>query len=617
MAKMLTRRGAHMRFDSRGEARLYERLDEKLEDDYLVWYNAAIGVRQLHPDFIILHPDRGLLVLEVKDWRLEQLHEIDTERFSVLTDAGLKHFANPLQQARQYVLEIVRLLQDDAQLQQPADSRHAGKLAMPWAYGVVLTNISRTQFEQAELDRVIPGHLVICQDEMLPSVDAENFQQCLWTMFVRSFPCRLSLPQIDRIRGLIFPDLRVQQGSLFPPAGAPEHMETLPDLMRVMDMQQEQLARSLGGGHRVIHGVAGSGKTMILGYRCVQMATMLHKPILVLCYNRTLAARLDAMLAERGLSERVHVRNFHLWCNEMLRTYHIKPAQVEDAHAAAVQAVMEGMARGDIPRGQYGALMVDEGHDFQPQWYQLVVQMVDPASNSVLILYDDAQNIYGKKERRKFSWKSVGIEAAGRTTILRLNYRNTLEVLSVARSFADNVLADSQSDEDGIPRIQPESAGRRGPMPTLLRCRDRWEEMRQMIAGLHEAHDHGHAWGEMAVLCHSTCQFPGVKAALQKAGIPCHVAETAKDKDGLFQSGDCVRVLTMHSSKGLEFPVVMIPWLDGMYPGKDEREAENQVKVLYVAMTRATERLGLFHQKQTDFTQRLHHAIVQAQARLA
>ena len=41
---------------------------------------------------------------------------------------------------------------------------------------------------------------------------------------------------------------------------------------RVMDLQQEQLARSMGEGHRVIHGVAGSGKTMILGYRAQYLA---------------------------------------------------------------------------------------------------------------------------------------------------------------------------------------------------------------------------------------------------------------------------------------------------------------------------------------------------------
>ena len=37
-------------------------------------------------------------------------------------------------------------------------------------------------------------------------------------------------------------------------------------------MERIELARSLGDGHRVIHGVAGSGKTMILGYRAEYLA---------------------------------------------------------------------------------------------------------------------------------------------------------------------------------------------------------------------------------------------------------------------------------------------------------------------------------------------------------
>ena len=50
-----------------GEKRFAARLEQKLEDDYLLWYDVAVGSKQLHPDFIILHPLRGLLILEVKD----------------------------------------------------------------------------------------------------------------------------------------------------------------------------------------------------------------------------------------------------------------------------------------------------------------------------------------------------------------------------------------------------------------------------------------------------------------------------------------------------------------------------------------------------------------------
>ena len=53
------------------------------------------------------------------------------------------------------------------------------------------------------------------------------------------------------------------------------------------------------------------------------------------------------------------------------------------------------------------------------------------STNSLLVLYDDAQSIYQKK-RRKFNFASVGIDARGRTSIFRLNYRNTAEVLALA-----------------------------------------------------------------------------------------------------------------------------------------------------------------------------------------
>ena len=63
--------------------------------------------------------------------------------------------------------------------------------------------------------------------------------------------------------------------------------------------------------------------------------------------------------------------------------------------------------------------MIDEGHDFEADWLQLATQMVSPEINSLLLLYDDAQNLYGKVQKRKFTFKSVGIQAQGRTTILK------------------------------------------------------------------------------------------------------------------------------------------------------------------------------------------------------
>lgn len=42
------------------------------------------------------------------------------------------------------------------------------------------------------------------------------FQARLWAMFKVAFPHTLMLPQIDRIRRHLFPEIRATQGSLLP-----------------------------------------------------------------------------------------------------------------------------------------------------------------------------------------------------------------------------------------------------------------------------------------------------------------------------------------------------------------------------------------------------------------
>ncbi|MDE0840410.1 MAG: NERD domain-containing protein, partial [Kiritimatiellae bacterium] len=310
-----------------GERRLAERLLQKLEDDYSGWYNVPIGEKQFYPDFIILNPKRGILVLEVKDWKLETIRGADRYQMALLTQNGLTKTANPLEQARLNALRVETLLRSDPALRNPQNHpRYPGKLIMPFGWGAVLANITRKQFESQDLGQVLEPSRVICQDEMTESVDAEAFQSRLWGMFNYKFERELHLPEIERVRWHLFPELRLstQQGQFGLLDGeSTNKVIEIPDLIKIMDINQENLARSLGEGHRVIHGVAGSGKSMILGFRCLQLARTMSKPILVLCYNVTLAARLKQVIAERGAGERVSVRSFHEWCRDMLTTYQV------------------------------------------------------------------------------------------------------------------------------------------------------------------------------------------------------------------------------------------------------------------------------------------------------
>ena len=472
-----------------GEKRFARRLEALLEDDYLCWYELPVGKRQRYTDFIILHPGRGLLLLEVKDWKIDTIQNIDPVSVTLLTNKGVVTSSNPLEQVRQCTYQLINQLEKDPQLVRHS-GRYQGRLAFPYGYGVVLSNITRTQFDTHGLGEVLPEHQVICRDEMTESAEAEEFQKRLWDMFNVGFNCQLTLPQIDRVRWHLFPEVRIGDGqvSLFEEG---EEDSLVPDLMKVMDMQQEQLARSLGEGHRIIHGVAGSGKTLILGYRCLYLAKVLHKPILVLCFNITLAARLRSMMEGKEINDRVHVYHFHDWCGEMLKRYHIeKPKSGAGYVDRLVNQVIKAVEDGHIPKGQYGALMVDEGHDFEAEWLQLIVQMVDPETSSLLLLYDDAQSIY-KKKALDFSLSSVGVQARGRTTILKLNYRNTNEILDYAYRFAKHYLAPAASDEDHIPLVEPQSAGRHGFKPYLKQLPSFDEEAEYVARNLKRIHEEG------------------------------------------------------------------------------------------------------------------------------
>lgn len=583
-----------------GERRFAQRLESHLEDDYLCWYGVPVGSRAIHPDFLILNPRRGLLVLEVKDWKSDTIHSIDKLSVTLLIGGRRKQASNPLEQAKQYAYGVKDVLERDPALVSEPGTPYQGRLAFPWGYGVVLTNISRRIFDQAGLANVMPPERVICQDEMVESVEAEAFQARLWGMFGVSFRCLLTLPQIDRVRWHLFPEVRIRQGTF--DLGAPAEVSSLPDIVRVMDLQQEQLARGLGEGHRVIHGVAGSGKTMILGYRAQHLAKAITKPVLVLCFNVALASRLEFMMADQGLRERVTAKSFHGWCRQQLVTYQVPlPPEGDGFHERLVEAVMRGVERGQLPRAQYGAVLIDEAHDFDPAWLKLVIQMIDPETNSLLVLYDDAQSINQSKSRLSFSFAEVGIQARGRTTILKLNYRNTAEVMAVACRFAREVLSPKEADEDGIPLVVPETAGRRGDKPKLARFADVSRELAYIAAELRSLHNAGTPWKDMAVLFRTNRQGEQVAQHLAREQIPANLSRRIDPRE------NTVKLLTFHSSKGLEFPVVFIPFLESMPYMRHDIPGE--AKLLYVGMTRAMDRLVLSHHGESRFVADLSEAL--------
>jgi len=610
-----------------GEKRLARRL-AVLDNSCLVWYEIVQGkkYKKRYPDFIILQPTQGLLFLEVKDWKLETIKSMDIVSCEILTKSGIKRDWHPLEQARRVANASIQEFQGNSKLLQ-AEGAWKGLLIFPYDFGVLFSNITRKQMAsivpEDAMERLLPSHQILYKDDLSADIEPHVFQKRLQDIFDIRFSCQLENEQIDAVRWHLFPEVRIGANSGQGTMAFDEEVtfggkqasaknaeqvtdypvkKTLPEVMRVMDYEQEQLARSLGEGHRVIHGVAGSGKTLILGARCLHLAQALSKPILVLCYNITLAAKLRNFIESKGLSkDKIQVQHFHGWCGEQCKTFNIKvPYQKDNYFDILVEKVIDGLEQGQIPRGQYGAVLIDEGHDFEPEWLRLTTQLVDPAVNSLLLLYDDAQSIYKKRSALEFSLASVGIQAQGRTTILKINYRNTQEIMQFAWNLTKSNLQKECKDQgqSDIPQVAPQSAGGSGSQPVVRQFTNMEEEISWLVRCLCTWHDErGMAFREMAVL------YPGGEAghkmeqALQQANIPCIWLKDSKTRKDYRVDEDKIPIMTIHSSKGLEFSTVVL--LDASFiPSKeiDDAVLTTAMRLLYVGMTRATERLLLsFH----------------------
>jgi superfamily I DNA/RNA helicase len=157
-----------------------------------------------------------------------------------------------------------------------------------------------------------------------------------------------------------------------------------------------------------------------------------RKPILIICCNRMLATYLAGVMESKGIGQQVIAVNFLKWCRDQLTKFEqpLPRKGTRKYFEDLVTRVVDAVDSGAIPSRQYAAILVDEGHDFEPEWWKLIVKMIDTETNSLLVAYDDAQRIYNggsakrtaTNSRPRFTFKSVGIQARGRTTILRINY---------------------------------------------------------------------------------------------------------------------------------------------------------------------------------------------------
>ena len=329
---------------SQGEKLLFSTLSH-LPEDYLVWYEPTVG--RLLPDFIVLGPAFGLLILEVKGWYAGNVELASHDFFQIRHQKSgrtkIESCANPLKQGHSYFGSVADKMKAFPLLCQPTGN-YQGKLAFPIGVGAIMSNITLAQSQEHALYAVLEQPAVAYRDELLnwSALSSHELVARLKQMFKTDFTFpRLTGDQVSTIKGLLHPVTIVREVPAIASSLPPEVAEPLPvnaTRLLSLDLEQERLARTMHSGHRVISGVAGSGKTLILMARAKDLANNLEQQrILILCFNITLASHLRSVLHSDSRNpqykECIEVLHFHGWAKSFLKHLpSLRPFKTEDAY---------------------------------------------------------------------------------------------------------------------------------------------------------------------------------------------------------------------------------------------------------------------------------------------
>ena len=102
-----------------GERKVFRFLREaaRPDTDFIGWYEPTIGEQGREPDFILFGNQHGLLILEVKDWEIDQIEEANSHHFKIWIGGQEETRTNPDRQAKGYVNELMDLLKEHPEFQ--------------------------------------------------------------------------------------------------------------------------------------------------------------------------------------------------------------------------------------------------------------------------------------------------------------------------------------------------------------------------------------------------------------------------------------------------------------------------------------------------------------------
>lgn len=394
----------------------------------------------------------------------------------------------------------------------------------------------------------------------------------------------------------------------------------------VLSREQQRIANlNLDGKPRLVRGVAGSGKSIVL-------CTWLAKTVNRMAIEKDFC--IWAVYANRSLHkllrESVESAWAELWKDSL---YEIPPFPWEKVLLLHVKDVLAGLlpdaslsmdlfefdydraaeeflklqtSQSILPR--CSALFIDEAQDMGPSMLKLLLMLVersdpgDANSKPAHIFYDNAQNIYGRKTP---TWSDFGIDMRGRSTIMRENFRSTSPIaelaINVLHRLSGHARQDDQDEMMSMGLIEKTVCNNEpwlkvrfnqidGPKPSF-RCYDRRVEEIEAMAGrlVTLVRDESVLPSNICVIYNGKHVVQMLESILKPILSSVGVEISVQTNRAFERKSNTLVITTSHSYKGYESEVVFIPCVDQFATSDGQVLANN----LYVAMTRARSLLFL------------------------
>ncbi len=394
----------------------------------------------------------------------------------------------------------------------------------------------------------------------------------------------------------------------------------------LFSQEQQRLTNlELDGKPRLIRGVAGSGKSVVLCNWLAKTAMRLRGKkgarIWAVYVNQALRKMLcdsietaweslhEGDLFERSSFPWEHVELLHVKdvLSGMLPVAQLSMDQFGfDYDRAAEELLNRQSAEQLSPR--CSALFIDEAQDMGPSTLKLLLSVVeqldasDPNSRSAHIFYDNAQNVYGTKTPK---WSEFGLDMRGRSSIMRESFRSTRSITELAANVRNRLLgASGQHDQqelislgllrpdqrDGEDWLEVHFSQIDGPKPIYHSYDQRRDEMSAIAIHLKHLIDvDGVSPTDICII------YNGGANRILESQLAPRLAEfgvelSFQKKRSFERKPNTLIATTPHSYKGYESEVVVIPCVDHYVAS----EGKLLANALYVAMTRARSLLAIY-----------------------